>query len=126
MPVYSLSPLYQPQYVDAAGAVLTFATPTGPTIVPAGYNYQIDVARVANITGAPVSFKVWRVPSGATNDDAHIIVPSVNVPVATQTFPYFDITALWGIVLQPGDAIWALAGAATSLVIHADGAVVQI
>ena len=126
MAIYSLSPIFEPQYVAGAAAALVFATPGGPTVIPAGYNYQISVARVANKTGAPVSFKCWRVPSGSTDDDAHIVVPAINIPVATSTSPYFDITALWGVVLQPGDAIWALAGAASSLILQGDGAVIQI
>lgn len=126
MAVYNLSPIYQPQYVGAAAAVLTFATPGSPTVVPASFNYQISVARVANKTAAPVSLKMWRVPSGAADDDAHIVIPQINIPVATQTFPHLDLTALWGIVLQPGDAIWAIAGAGNSLILHADGCVIQI
>lgn len=125
MAVYNLACLFRPQYVGNAAAALTFA-PTGATAVPAGYNYQIAVLRVANITGAPVSLEIWRVPSGAFDDNQHLVIPQVNVPVASQTFPDLDITALWGAVLGAGDAIWAVAGAANSLVIHGDGAVIQI
>ncbi len=126
MAVYSLSPIYQPQYVANAAAALVFATAGGPTVVPAAFNYQIAAMRVANKTAAPVSLKMWRVPSGAADDDAHIVVPVINIPVATQTFPWMDITALWGVILAPGDAIWALAGAASSLILHADGALIQV
>ena len=126
MAVYNLSPIFQPQYVASAAAKLVFATPGGPSVVPANVNYQILVARVANIDTVPVSLEVWRVPSGASQDGQHIVVPTINIPVASQTFPYFDLTALWGITLQPGDAIWALASVASMLVLHADGAVVTI
>lgn len=126
MSIYNLSPIFEPQQVaSAAAAALTFA-PAGGTTVPTGYNYQISVFRVANITGAPVSLQIWRVPSGAADDNAHIVVPTINIPVATQTAPDLDLTALWGIVLRPGDAIWAQAGSANALNIHADGAVIQI
>ena len=127
MAVYSLSPIFQPQYVANAAAAIPFATPGAPTAVPANYSYQISVMRVANITAAPVSLKIWRVKSGGTNDNTDIVVPvTVLVPVASQTFPHFDVTALWGVVLAAGDAIWAVAGAASSLVVHGDGAVIQI
>jgi len=126
MPVFNISPMFQPQYVANAAAALTFAS-AGGTTVPAGYQYRVDVLRVTNITAAPVSLKAWRVPSGSTDDNQHIVVPvTVLVPVATQTFPQFDVTALWGAVLSAGDAIWMVAGAASSLVVYGDGLVVQI
>ena len=125
MAVYSLSCIFKPQYVSAAAGPLVFA-PGAAVAVPPGYNYQIAVCRVANTTGAPVSLEVWRVPQGATADNQHIVLPPINVPVATQTFPYFDLTALWGIVLAVGDSISAVAGSDGSLVVHADGAIIQI
>lgn len=127
MPVYNLSPIYRPQYVANAATKLVLASAAAGDVVPAGYNYLVNVMRAINITSAPVSLKVWRVPSGAANDDQHIVVPvTVLVPVASQTFPLFDVTALWGAVLQPGDSVYGLAGAASSIVIEADGAVIQL
>ena len=126
MALYNLSPMFQPQYVAAGSTQLVFATPGSPLVVPALYNYQIAVAHVANNASVQVSPKVWRVESGAAADDAHIILPSINVPVASNTFPYFDLTALWGVILQPGDSIYAEAGQASALVIQADGAVISI
>ena len=126
MAVFNLSPLFQPQYVANAAAALTFA-PAGGTTVPAGYQYRIDTLRVTNITSAPVSLKVWRVPSGSTDDNQHIVIPvTVLVPVGVSTFPQFDVTALWGAVLSAGDAIWAVAGSASALVIQGDGVVAQL
>lgn len=126
MAVYSLSPMFQPQFVaNGSSAALIFSTPGVPTVVPAKYNYQIAVARVSNVGSVPVSFKCWRVSSGQSADDQHVIVPEINIPVGTNTFPWFDLTALWGVVLVPGDAIYALAGAASALVIQGDGAVIQ-
>ncbi len=126
MAVYNLTPIYLPQWVGNAATALTLATPGAGTVVLASYNVQIAVARVANTTAAPVTLKVWRVPAGATDDDQHLVVPTINVPVASQTFPDFDVTTLWGVVLQPGDAIWMLAGSANALTVHADGVLVQI
>lgn len=121
-----MSPIFQPQFISNAAAALTFA-PAGGTTVPTGYQYQISVLRVVNETSAPVTLKLWRVNSGATNDTAHTVVPvTVLVPVATQTFPHFDATVLWGAVLGAGDAIWGLAGSASALSISGDGVVVQV
>lgn len=127
MPVYNLSPIFQPQYVSNAAAKLTFA-PAGGTVVPTGYQYQIAVMRVVNITSAPVTLKLWRVSAAAaTQVNENIVVPvTVLVPVATQTFPHFDVTVLWGAVLSAGDAIWGIAGSASALTTSADGVVVQV
>lgn len=127
MSVASLSPIYQPQFIaHSVAAALAFATPGNPTVVPAGYFYQIGVLRVANIDSIPVTLKLWRVPSGSIAIDINTVIPvTVQVPVATQTFPQFDVTALWGAVLMPGDSIWGLAGVASMLVVQGDGLVIQ-
>ncbi len=124
MATYTLSPIFAPQYVPSSAGALTFA-PAGGTTVPANYRYQIQVCRVANNSASPVSLEIWRVPSGSANDAQHIRVPStVLIPVATQTFPWFDVGVLWGVNLGPGDSIWAVAGTGSTLVIDADGAVI--
>ena len=124
MPVFNLSPILQPQFIAASAAALTFA-PVGGTTVPAGYQYQVSVMRVVNVTSAPVTLKLWRVNSGSTDDNQHIVVPvTVLVPVATQTFPHFDVTVLWGAVLGVGDAIFGVAGSASALSVTADGYVI--
>lgn len=123
MSVYSLAPIFKPQYI-ANGAPTALTLASGGTTVGANTNQQIAVMRVANVTGAPVTLEIWRVPSGASADAQHIVVPSINIPVATQSFPWFDITALWGAILQTGDAIFAQAGAASALVVQADGALI--
>ena len=126
MAIYSLSPMFQPQYAAGSAAALTFATPGAPSAVPAGFVYQLSVLRATNVTGSPVTLKIWRVPSGASDDAVHVVIPAtVTIPVASQAAPHFDITALWGAVLQAGDAIWALAGSASAIVIQGDGLVVQ-
>lgn len=126
MPAYSLSPMFQPQYVNAVASKLTFATPTNPTQVPAQVNYQIATLHVANVSGSPVTLAIYRVPSGGVAGVDNLVVPQVTIPAATQSNPYFDVTALWGAVLVPGDSIVAVAGAANSLVIHGDGMVITL
>ncbi len=123
MSTYALTPIFEPQYVGSSAAALTFA-PLGGTTVPSNTYYQISVLRVANNSAAPVTLKAWRVPSGSSADDAHVVLPIITIPVATQTFPYFDLTALWGAVLRPSDAIWAIAGTVSTLVIQGDGVVI--
>jgi hypothetical protein len=123
MSVYSLSPIFNPQFIANAAAALTFA-PAGGTVVPNNTLYQISVLRVANVTGNPQTLELWRVPNGAADDNQHIVVPQITIPVATSTFDHFDVTALWGAVLQAGDAIWAVCGNASALSIQGDGAVI--
>lgn len=96
-------------------------------VVPAGFNYKIDVFHVINVTSAPVSLKLWRVAAGGASGNGNMVVPvTVLVPVATQTFPQFDVTVLWGTVLTVGEWIEGVAGAASSLVATADGIVVLL
>lgn len=124
MSVYALATIFKPQFVGGAAAALTFA-PTGVVAVPTGYQYQITVLHVANVTNAPVNLTMWRVPSGATNDNQHLVVPIISIPVASNTSPYFDVTALWGSVLNAGDAIFALAGSGSALSVQGDGVIIQ-
>jgi hypothetical protein len=124
MPSYTLSPMFDPQFVPGAVAALPFATTGNPTAVPAGAAYQIAVARVANVTNQPVNLTLWRVPQGAAADTQHLVVPQIAIPPASASFPWMDLSTLWGIVLQPGDSIVALASVAAALVIHADGVIV--
>ena len=126
MATYTLSPIYEPQYVPfGSGGGLTFASSIGGGFtVPANNRFVIQTCRVANNSGSPVTFEVWRVPGGAAQDNQHIIVPQINIPVATQTDAWFDVGPLWGVVLNFGDTIIMAAGTANALVVQADGAVV--
>jgi hypothetical protein len=125
MPNYSLSPLFEPQYVaHSAATALQFATPGNPSAVPANVNYLINVLRVANVSAGIVTLEIWRVPNGGTVGNPTLVCPSISIPVATQTLPAMDLTMLWGAVLQPGDAIFMLAGSADALVVQGDGAVI--
>lgn len=126
MAVYNLSPIFQPQYVANAAAALVFATPGAPTVVPAGFNYQIATMRVTNVTGAPVSLTMSRVPNGGVSGGHNLVLQTINIPVASNTTPWMDLTLFWGDVLQPGDSIVAAAGSANALVVQGDGAVIQI
>lgn len=125
MPSYTLSPIFNPQFIANAAAALVFSTLGAPSAVPANQSYRLEVLRVANQTNAPVTLQIWRVNSGGANDAQHTVTPlTVIIPPATQTFPHFDVTALWGAVLLPGDAIWAVAGSAAALNAWGDGAII--
>lgn len=121
MAVYTLSVLIQPQYAPAGAAAAMTLFPANATAVPNGQQYLIQTFRVANITSSPVTLEIWRVPQGQANSNSNLVVPQISIPVASQTFPEFDVAALFGATLQPGDAIWVLAGTANALVVEADG-----
>ena len=122
MASYTLSPIFDPQYVATGAAALQFAVGSSAASVPTGFNYMISVFRVSNPTANGVTLQIWRVPAGEAADGQHIIIPQFTVPAGTEQ----DLTALWGDVLQPGDAIWALAGTADALVVHGDGVVITL
>lgn len=123
--MYTITPIFEPQFIPAAAAGLAFApAPTG-IVVPPNVTYRIDQIRVTNVTGVACALTIWRIPSGSANTAVNNVIPvTVVVPPSTLTAPQFDLTALWGAVLRPGDAIWAQAGAASALTIYGDGAVI--
>lgn len=123
---YTLSAIIQPQLIPSSAAAVAFAPTGAGAAVPANNVFRIITAHVTNIGAVAVPLTVWRVPSGQSNIAANNIIPvSVIVPVATNAYPQFDLTALWGATLMPGDAIWVQAGAANALIVYADGAVIQ-
>jgi hypothetical protein len=123
MAVYNLAPIFPPQYINLTTAA-ALVSPGGITAVPANQVYQIATMRVVNVTANPVVLVIYRLRPGSSADAAHTVVAAVVVPVASQTFPHFDVTALWGAVLTAGDSIWASCTTAAALVVTADGAIV--
>ena len=91
--------------------------------VPKNYNYIVGELRVANVTASAVTLSVWRCPVGTTPVAGNCVINNIIVPPATQTFPDFDVTALWGAVLQPGDSVYMQAGTASALNAWGDGIV---
>lgn len=124
MPV-TQSRLILPQFIAAVAAPLNFVN--GGNVVPATFSYQILTCNVTNTGGnAGCSLTIWRVPAGTTADVEHIRVPTqVIVPVGSFNNPYFQVTILQGVVLGPGDSVWASAGGSNILSIDADGLVIQ-
>ena len=132
-----LSPMFQPQWITgtvtvAAGVVtaqssnpLIFA-PTGATVVPAGVSYLIQRMQVSNTTGVPITLVIWRIPSGGVlGANSSIVVPGIVIPANSFTYPYFIPKALQGIVLQPGDALFAGTSTPNTLTVSADGAIIS-
>lgn len=123
---YLSARLIKPQFITVTSAPITWAPIPGGLAVPVNVQYLLKNPRVSNTSGSPVTLAVWLVPAGATNNAEHqVIVPSVVVPIASNTFPQFDLTCLWGATLAQGDAIWVQAGTGSALIIYCDGLVVQ-
>ena len=124
MAVYTIANLIEPQYVaNGAAAALTFSTQGGPSAVPANYQYHVQTLWASNNSNAPVTLIVYWVPSGGSVG-ATTLICSVTVPVSSSTFPAFPIQMLWGQVLKAGDAIEAIAGSGSALLIYGSGGVI--
>lgn len=126
MPDYLSARLIKPQFITVTSAAITWAPSPGGLVVPANVQYLLKNPRVSNVSAGVVTLAVWLIPNGATNDAQHeVIVPTVKIPVASNTFPQFDLTALWGATLAAGDAIWVQSDTASALIIYGDGLVIQ-
>lgn len=124
MASYNLAPIINPQFIASVAAALTFA-PQGGAAVPAGYAYLIASCWVTNVTASPTFLTLWLVPTGATNDNQHLINPvTVSIPPATSSNPSYSVDQLVDGVLAAGTAIWALANTPNALTIQASGAVI--
>jgi hypothetical protein len=122
---FQLSQIIKPQFVaNGAAAALQLTTNAAGTqapAVPVLTTLTLWTARFTNILGAPVTLKVWRVPAGAAADDAHIVINTITLPVATANNPYFDWSP--GYQLGPVDAIFAEASGASAIVVTGDGGI---
>jgi len=121
---FSLSTIIQPQYVPSVAAALQLTVAVAGTqaaAVPALTSLALWTARFTNVTALPVTLTLYRVASGDAADAASTVVSAITIPVATAANPYFDWSP--GYVLAPGDAIWALAGTASALVVTGDGGI---
>lgn len=121
MAQYSFGRLFAPQYVSNSSTALVFALAGAPVAMPSTTTAQITNLRVANVSGSPLTVEFWLVPAGASADATHVVGPAVTIPVATVLAPDFQVAALIGSILGPGDAVFAQAGGASGLVIHGDG-----
>jgi hypothetical protein len=121
---FTLSQIIAPQFVALAAAALQLTVDgagTQAAAVPTLTGLSLWTARFTNVTGGPVTLKVFRVPSGAAADSAHTVVNTITIPVATANNPYFDWSP--GYQLAPGDGIFAVAGSASAIVVTGDGGI---
>lgn len=121
---FALSQIIKPQFVAAAPAALQLTVDGAGTqagAVPSLTQLSLWTARFTNVTASPVTLKVFRVPSGLADDATHTVVNTISIPVATANNPYFDWSP--GYQLAVGDAIWAVAGTASALVVTGDGGI---
>lgn len=93
---------------NAAAAIFT---------APALTTCVITRGAIINITAGAVALTLWLVPSGGARANGNIIVgaSAAGVNIAAGPTDGQPLAALAGLVLAPGDAIHALASAATSL-----------
>ncbi len=91
-------------------------TQTVQYTAPTGTRTIIDKCTVFNGSGAPVTFAANVVVNGGTAGASNLVV-SVTVAASATDL----CSALVGHVLQPGDFVSTLAGAATSLVFRMSG-----
>lgn len=95
---------YTGQPSNSAAAIITASKPE-----------TIAAATVSNPTGGAVTLTLWIVPSGGSASDANILYDEHSV--ATTTEPV-GLSGLVGQTLNSGDALHAVASAATSLTLH--------
>lgn len=111
-------------------------SPFGPAIVP-NANTQMLIApnqpaaivvltrlMVTNITAGVVGLKVWVVRAGLAGPvDAQLIVGASagGLPVPAGPVDALPLKGGAGLVLNPGDALWAWASAANALNLTASG-----
>lgn len=93
---------------NAAAAIFT---------APAGTRCIITRGFVTNITAGAVALTLWFVPSGGARANGNIIVgaSAAGLNIGAGPTDGIPLASLAGLVLAPGDAIHALASAATSL-----------
>ena len=104
---YTAKVLIAQQYVDVA---LTKKY-TSPTTANGGKGTWLDKSTFANVTAGAATVTVYLVPSGgATGNDTKTIPPVSLAAGATLT-----LSDLAGKFIGPGDEIWWVASAATTL-----------
>lgn len=121
---FTLSQIIKPQFVGNAAAALTLVTTTsGTTATTVRANTQLSLwtCRFTNVTNLPATIQVWRVTAGGTNDAAHMVVNTIIIPPATFPQPFFEWSPRYQ--MAAGDAIWALAGTASAIVVTGDGGI---
>lgn len=76
---------------------------------------------LTNITASVVTCTVYKVPSGDTPGSTNILLDAVNVPPNTVAGGLLELYGVENQTLQPGDALYFEANAATSLNLNISG-----
>ncbi len=117
---FQLSRIIVPQFVANAATALQLTVDSAGTqaaAVPALTSLSLWTARFTNVTGSPVTLKVYRGSVSAANT----VINTITIPVATANNPYFDWSP--GYQLAATEAIFAIAGTASALVVTGDGGI---
>lgn len=117
---FQLSRIIVPQFVANAATALQLtvdAAGTQAAAVPALTALSLWNCRFTNVTGSPVTLKVFRGPAAG----AMPVINTITIPVATGTNPYFDWSP--GYQLAATESIVAVAGTANALVVTGDGGI---
>lgn len=104
-----------------AGAASFISNVTPTTLVTnsqgAGKILRIDKLLIANMdTGANVTLELYKIPSGgAVSGDDYKVIKGRNIGPSNGTTGTEDIREAAGLILDNGDSLRALAGAASKL-----------
>ncbi len=84
---------------------------------PAGVTTVVNRVVFTNVTAGSVTLTVWVVRSGGATANSHIVIGAVSGGQSISAGPSepYVANSLASLVLAPGDAIWALASAASSI-----------
>jgi hypothetical protein len=87
------------------------------TSPPGGKGTWIDAATATNDNAAAQTLTLYRVPAGETATADNLVAKAKSIGIgATDLLP-----ELRGKFLKPGDAIWAVAGAASAIALDVSG-----
>lgn len=87
----------------------------------AGARTIIDKYTVTNVTAAPVTYAANVVASGGAAGASNVVLQTRSI-LAGETYPCPELV---GQILEPGDFVSTIAGAANSLVHRASGRIVS-
>lgn len=117
---FQLSRIIVPQFVAIAATALQLTVDgqgTQAAAVPALTSLSLWTCRFTNVTASPVTLKVYRGAATAANT----VINTITIPVATANNPYFDWSP--GYQLATGEAIFAIAGTVSAIVVTGDGGI---
>lgn len=106
--------LWGPVLLSTSNAQLTPTIPTGNKLI-------VRNASFANNTAGAVTVNVWLVRVGQSVGDSSLISPSILLPAEGNGDNVRVVPELANVVLNAGDAIWAVASANTAVTTTGSG-----